>query len=272
MSYTNADLHREYLAFLRRTLPPPDAAQVALPTLLLHRSPNVILMAKYPQATRARAAEKACRAMGLLLTDAGTDAASVNRDGLTPLMAAAASGGGAVALNLLVAAGAAVNTAVAGGQRAGWTAVMYAAAAGDAVAAEALCKLGADASAACARRRTAVRLQFFPGQNQLYRRGIVLCAKTRGIETSVCRHSDCRAVMQTPGIELPWPLAQAVAPNELPPQRVRTCERDTGGVRVRPGADCSAARGRYDGAGAREGAGRRQRGGRRRHDAPHGGR
>ncbi len=95
--------------------------------------------------------------MGLLLTDAGTDASSANRDGLTPLMAAAANGGGAAALNLLVAAGAAVNVAVAGGQRAGWTALMYAAAAGDAVAAAALCKLGADASAACARRRTAVR-------------------------------------------------------------------------------------------------------------------
>jgi hypothetical protein len=28
LAYTNADLHREYLAFLRRTLPPPDAPQV----------------------------------------------------------------------------------------------------------------------------------------------------------------------------------------------------------------------------------------------------
>jgi ankyrin repeat protein len=94
--------------------------------------------------------------MGLLLTDAGSDAFSVDREGLTPLMAAAANGCGAAALRLMVAAGAAVNTAVAGGQRAGWTAVMYAAAAGDAIAAAELCKLGADAKAACARGRTAV--------------------------------------------------------------------------------------------------------------------
>jgi ankyrin repeat protein len=98
--------------------------------------------------------------MGLLLTDSGADAFSVDREGLTPLMAAAANGCGATALKLLVAAGASVNTAVAGGQRAGWTAVMYAAAAGDAVAAAELCKLGADVKVACARRRTAVGIAY----------------------------------------------------------------------------------------------------------------
>ena len=112
---SNATLHREYMAFLRRTLP---AA---------------------PGGDRARAAERLCRLAGLL------DASAAERDleGLTPLMVAAGEGAGAAKVELLMAAGSDVNAA----PPTGWTALMQAAMSGDAPTIRALCAAGASLGA-----------------------------------------------------------------------------------------------------------------------------
>jgi hypothetical protein len=120
----NATLHREYVAFLRRTLP---SFQV------------------HGDEARRRAAERLCVIAGLAVATAE----ETDREGLTRLMAAAADGAGPTAVDLLVAAGAAVNAVKAAEPHAGWTALTYAAAVGNVPALLALCSAGADVGAKC---------------------------------------------------------------------------------------------------------------------------
>ncbi len=120
----NATLHREYVAFLRRTLSP--------------------LKVEGGEALR-REAERLCVTTGLVMATA----AEKDREGLTRLMVAAADGSGPMAVDLLVAAGAAVNAAKAAETHAGWTALSYAAAAGNVPELQALCSAGADVETAC---------------------------------------------------------------------------------------------------------------------------
>jgi len=129
MSYSNEDLYRDYLSFLRRTLPTAGEERV-------------------------KCAEYLCRVAGLV--ESGAD--EVDRAGRTRLMAAAAVGAGSETVELLVAAGGNINAAVADRdsreRRAGWTALMYAAAAGNVAAVEALCRLKADVNGPCSNSRT----------------------------------------------------------------------------------------------------------------------
>ncbi len=120
----NSTLHREYVAFLRRTLPSREAEG---------------------GKARQQAAERLCVATGLAVATAG----ETDWEGLTRLMAAAADGAGPMAVELLVAAGADVNAKKADEPRGGWTALTYAAAAGDVLALQALCSAGADLEAVC---------------------------------------------------------------------------------------------------------------------------
>ena len=108
---SNATLHREYKAYLRRTLP-----------------------AEHGEA-RKRAAERLCRLDGLL----DVSAAESDQEGLTPLMVAAGEGAGAATVELLLAAGSDVNAA----PPSGWTALMQAAMSGDVPTILALCAAGA---------------------------------------------------------------------------------------------------------------------------------
>ncbi len=124
MHLPNPTLHREYVALLRRTLPPKAEGEEA----------------------RRLAAERLCVATGLAVASAG----EIDREGLTRLMAAAADGAGPMAVELLVAAGADVNAKKASEPRVGWTALFYAAAAGDVSALQALCSAEADLEAVCA--------------------------------------------------------------------------------------------------------------------------
>ena len=108
---SNATLHREYKAYLRRTLP-----------------------AEHGEA-RERAAARLCRLDGLL----DVSAAESDQEGLTPLMVAAGEGAGAATVELLLAAGSDVNAA----PPSGWTALMQAAMSGDVPTILALCAAGA---------------------------------------------------------------------------------------------------------------------------------
>ncbi len=129
MVYSNEDLYRDYLSFLRRTLPATGNE-------------------------RAKVAERICRVAGLVESRAD----ELDRTGRTTLMVAAASGAGVETIELLVAAGANVNAAVTGQfpseARAGWTALMYAAAAGNETVVEALCRLKADVNGPFTKART----------------------------------------------------------------------------------------------------------------------
>jgi hypothetical protein len=116
MRDTIATRHRTYLSFLERTLPAEGEA-------------------------RAAAAGRLCRAMGVMQASADEEDAA----GLTPLMRAAADGGGGRARRCLAAARADVNRREAAEGR---TALFLAADGGHAEAVEVLARLGADVDAA----------------------------------------------------------------------------------------------------------------------------
>jgi hypothetical protein len=128
---TNADLHRQYVAFLRRSMREAPAGE-----------------------ERRAVAARLCRVAGLMQESAGER----DREGFTPLMRAANAGASMAVLGPLVAAGGdvdAVSELSASGRR-GWTALMRAAVAGYTETAAALCALGANVNAMGAGRETAL--------------------------------------------------------------------------------------------------------------------
>ena len=150
--YSNAELHRDYASFLRRKLQTLEETE------------------------RAATAERLCRLLGLVRESVGER----DREGLSPLMTAATGTAGTEALELLVCARADVHAVVPAGNRAGWTALMCAAAVGNVEAVKVLCRLDADVEAREVKGRTAlVRAAMYgqvPAAQALLRAGAQLGA------------------------------------------------------------------------------------------------